>query len=184
MTIQMQRYWDKDKPTYFVEKCLSGIFNKDRYPQRRDRVNNLMDCIRNYKNAFRGQYDSVIDLQNPTLEVIPKLHTIRPGNRFKEGTKLHFKQWTGRPYHSPNYNFAPVIECISGQSFEVLWYNQDSDYPEIKIDKQSFFAYEKEGWSVINELVLNDGFESVESFFNYFSSDFKGQIIHWTNLKY
>lgn len=28
------------------------------------------------------------------------------------------------------------------------------------------------------------GFDSVKDFFRYFNKDFKGKIIHWTDLKY
>ena len=37
---------------------------------------------------------------------------------------------------------------------------------------------------ILRELAKNDGFESVEDFFAYFNKDFKGKIIHWTDLQY
>jgi hypothetical protein len=33
-------------------------------------------------------------------------------------------------------------------------------------------------------LARNDGFDSVEDFFSFFPEDFKGKIIHWTDLRY
>ena len=33
-------------------------------------------------------------------------------------------------------------------------------------------------------LAQNDGFETIEEFFAYFNEDFKGKMIHWTDLKY
>jgi hypothetical protein len=38
----------------------------------------------------------------------------------------------------------------------------------------------------IEELAINDGFDSVADFWDYFSSygDFEGRIIHWTDLTY
>ena len=46
----------------------------------------------------------------------------------------------------------------------------------------NWFAYP--GYQTMEKLAYNDGFESVEAFFNYFCKDFKGKIIHWTNLRY
>ena len=34
------------------------------------------------------------------------------------------------------------------------------------------------------QLAINDGFESLKHFFEYFNEDFEGKIIHWTDLKY
>jgi hypothetical protein len=33
-------------------------------------------------------------------------------------------------------------------------------------------------------LSVNDGFDSVDDFFEWFNEDFAGKIIHWTDLKY
>ena len=38
--------------------------------------------------------------------------------------------------------------------------------------------------SQIEKLALNDGFDSVKDFFNWFSEDFVGKIIHWTDARY
>lgn len=37
---------------------------------------------------------------------------------------------------------------------------------------------------VVEVLAKNDGFSGVKEFFEWFSEDFKGKIIHWTDLKY
>ncbi len=36
----------------------------------------------------------------------------------------------------------------------------------------------------VNQLAINDGFNSVDDFFQYFNTDFTGKLIHWTDLKY
>ena len=36
----------------------------------------------------------------------------------------------------------------------------------------------------IEQLAKNDGFDSVQDFFNWFNEDFNGRIIHWTDFKY
>lgn len=40
------------------------------------------------------------------------------------------------------------------------------------------------GGEEIFKLAVNDGFPDAISFFQWFDSDFEGQIIHWTDLKY
>ena len=45
------------------------------------------------------------------------------------------------------------------------------------------FSYGFEGKN-IKLLTKNDGFESVESFFEYFNENFRGKIIHWTEFTY
>jgi len=33
-------------------------------------------------------------------------------------------------------------------------------------------------------VAINDGFDSLKDFFNYFSTNYNGKIIHWTDFKY
>jgi len=36
----------------------------------------------------------------------------------------------------------------------------------------------------IEQLAINDGFDSLKDFMHWFNVDFEGKIIHWTKLKY
>ena len=40
------------------------------------------------------------------------------------------------------------------------------------------------GLDQMETLAIADGFDSIEDFFKYFTNDFTGKIIHWTDLKY
>jgi len=102
---------------------------------------------------------------------------------------------------SKNYfQFAPVVEVVSVQRIVIQWYIKDIVSKEVNRLKGSclniedptipvcwiggnIFAYGRDAknWQI---LAQNDGFPSVEAFFNWFSEDFTGQIVHWTERKY
>ena len=117
----------------------------------------------------------------------PKLHTIREdkNDRWKPGTKIDFFINCRQP---SMFRFAPVLPVVSVQEIEI---KHHLDYVSIFIDKM---VYEievcetskkiKSTDPVTEALVQNDGFDSADDFFSYFDKDFKGKIIHWTDLKY
>lgn len=114
----------------------------------------------------------------------PKLHTIRSGDRWKEGMKIHF---VINNRTKDRFQFAPVIECVSVQKIEIKHLSLEPGgkiHPIVWIDGYLFFDAEIDYDAGIEQLALNDGFESVEQFFAYFNTDFVGQIVHWTPLKY
>jgi len=120
-----------------------------------------------------------------------KVHTIRSGNRWKAGDKIHFKAWTGKPYRSKHYQFAPVILCKSVQDIKITHVNKGWNIRSILVMVDNNFI----GTIVINDekvkfcdeklktLINNDGLNT-QDFVDWFPNDFKGQIIHWTDLKY
>ena len=102
-----------------------------------------------------------------------KPHTIRNGHRWRAGMLIHFV--TGNRTKN-RLQFAPVIPAVSVQ--EIVIENEFYDYV-VKVDGKKLSK------SKIKALALNDGFDSVEQFWDYFGmKDFKGQIIHWTELRY
>lgn len=115
-----------------------------------------------------------------------KKHTIRDDkpNRWGKGAIIHFA--TG--VRTKNYNCFKRGICLSTQTIEFKWQNYNK-------------ALVSEGWSVkvfidgrdvtnddiIDELAVNDGFADRKAFFEWeawYKKDFKGKIIHWTDLKY
>ena len=100
---------------------------------------------------------------------LPKFHTIRAGKRWKEGEYFAPKVWTGLPYRSKTFQFAPPIKI------EKIW--------NFSINKWGVFI---DGISVYNltktlpHISLNDGLElnDWKEWFKY-PSDFRGQIICW-----
>lgn len=111
-------------------------------------------------------------LNTATPSVKPKDHTIRmdKSNRWKADNDIHFVVNN----RTKNYfRFAPIIKCKSVQKIEI-----NAKAWSVKIDHHRILP------GTLHRLAINDGFDSVESFFDYFNKDFTGNIIHWTNLKY
>ena len=107
-----------------------------------------------------------------------KKHTIREdkNDRWKPGMKIHFA--TGvrtKLYHQFYEGF-----CKSTQIINIIYDNIPpvGNVATITIDGRAITIYE------LRTLAINDGFEDVSEFLNWFSEDFEGKIIHWTDLKY
>lgn len=164
------------QPNYFPYKILEVFFLDDiiDYDFYQDFTNNKAI----HKNLF----------------VKPKFHTLRtdPKNRWKADMPIHFV------IHNRTKNrfqFAPITKCVSVQNVEIEYVIKNSfdvhgelssfsRTPMLVIDGTHFYnplvAIDKG----MKRLALNDGFPSVEAFFDYFNTDFEGKIIHWTNLRY
>ena len=107
-----------------------------------------------------------------------KKHTIRKdkNDRWKPGMKIHFA--TGvrtRLYHQ----FKEGV-CKSIQKIEIMYDNisLNGEFVSILVDGRLI------GFDEVETLALNDGFEDVSEFLNWFNEDFEGKIIHWTDLRY
>ena len=107
-----------------------------------------------------------------------KKHTIRKdkNDRWKPGMKIHFA--TGartRLYHQFYEGF-----CKSTQRMRILWDNisLNGEFVSILVDGRLIDLDE------VETLAINDGFEDVSEFLNWFNEDFEGKIIHWTDLRY
>lgn len=124
----------------------------------------------------------------------PKVTTIREDklDRWKPGMDIHF---VINNRTKNRFQFAPVMKCVSVQKIEIEWTDSGTllgREARVYIDttKQIGKYLEKEKYHLdgigrsLKALAINDGFDSVEDFFAYFNKDFKGKIIHWTDLKY
>lgn len=109
-----------------------------------------------------------------------KIHTIRedPTNRWKAGMKIHFA--TG--VRTKKYKQFSKGECSGTERIQIVW---NSDGPVVFIGEGDLSFYQK-GFNDrgMLELVKNDGFKSIDDFFEWFDKDFEGKIIHWTGLLY
>ncbi len=133
----------------------------------------------------------------------PKIHTIRGGNRWKQGNSIQMA--TGvrtKKYFRFNGDGIGLDKCLGVQAIEI-----------IRADDLPFNEFESNGWIVsvpvrkldetfsaafkvkvdgrdlskdeIKLLSANDGFETPEQMFWWFDLDsFSGQLIHWTDFKY
>lgn len=145
----------------------------------------ICKCLIENNFEFKGDYETtpyyIVIRKNYDL-LQPKIHTIRgdKSNRIKVGTKIQCCNWQGVPYNSPVNQFAPTFECKGIQKIEIKWFlnKENIKYAVIYIDNCIIAHYD-------NKIIaINDGFDTVEEFFNYFNSDFTGKIIHFTDLKY
>lgn len=128
----------------------------------------------------------------------PKIHTIREDktNRWKVGMMIDFfiNSRTKKAFR-----FAPRVPVISLQKIVVKRTDHISmnDYPGqmyiqtitiANVDYfRSFLVTIDGNLQTVKRLGLlasNDGFDSLDDFFNWFCDDFEGKIIHWTDIKY
>jgi hypothetical protein len=155
------------KPTYFVEKIHKGI---------RERFSLLVPIKPN-----NYSYQSYLDCY-------PKFHTMREDkkDRWKAGTKIDFFI---NCRQKDMFRFAPVLPVVSTQKVEIMWFNTfGTNVARVFIDDKSFACVKFEKEMIVTgkmlQLAQNDGFDTIEDFFAYFNEDFKGKIIHWTDLRY
>lgn len=116
-----------------------------------------------------------------------KVHTIREDkhNRWAAGIEIQFA--TG--VRTKHYNQFRAGLCTGVQDIEIK-YTDMRGAVVIYIDGKHFgtwhrFMPEKSvNPEKILQLAVNDGFEDVKEFLNWFQRDFKGVVVHWTDLKY
>ena len=101
-----------------------------------------------------------------------KIHTIREDkhNRWKAGNKIQFA--TG--VRTKDYKQFFEGECTGIQKIEIF-----GATGEVIVDGRRLSLYGDD-----YKLLFNDGFDSLQDFFNWFGNDFSGKIIHWTNFTY
>ncbi|MGJ1360269.1 hypothetical protein ACR79K_26545 [Sphingobacterium siyangense] len=110
----------------------------------------------------------------------PKLHTIRhdENGRWKPGMDIHF---VINSRTKDRFQFAPVVKCSGVQQIEIVHRKSEThhvSWVNIKVDGRLL------SYTEANILLQNDGFDSIGDFLKYFNKDFKGRLIHWTNLRY
>jgi hypothetical protein len=174
MTLSFKTHID-GQPTHFVEKIWKGlIVNKDILGiSFNNRHHWLTKCV------YSGNMDEAWAAATGI-----KIHTIRadPKNRWRVGMLIHFVIKNRTP---KRFQFAPTIPVKAIQEIYIRWCGA---VVYVYIDGKPFYS------SLTNEpemhyqcmffLATNDGFDSVEDFFKYFNTDFKGKIIHWTDNTY
>lgn len=165
------------KPTYFVEKIWAGIENR------------FAEITKEGKRYLMPEeYFNCLDLGFENMKAFkPKIHTIREDKkeRWRPGIKIDFFI---NCRQKDMFRFAPVLPVVSVQKIEIYYFPLTTipvrKVPVVKID--GIIIYDAAGINhrQMYELAINDGFESIEDFFNYFNEDFTGKIIHWTGEKY
>lgn len=112
-----------------------------------------------------------------------KKHTIRKDehSRWEAGRKIDMA--TG--VRTKDYNKFAEKTCISIQEIEIKWWHPLPDSfggssVQVFIDGKNISHHDH----ILDKLIKNDGFNDRKEFFEWFSVNFKGKIIHWTKLKY
>ena len=149
-------------PTFFVEKIWEAILQKGIEIGVNDFIEYGRKCLpKHYKVGTHT----------------PKLHTIRVDktNRWKKGNDIHFSINVRR---KNQLQFAPVIKVVSVQKIEISHPTENLNDTVVKVDGKLLNENE------VQQLAWNDGFDNLLGFWWYFKEDFKGNLIHWTNLTY
>ena len=153
------------KPTYFPEKIWQGFPDSESYIEQWFTDGKIYEGYDFHPDAF-GMF--------------PKLHTIRKDEkgRWKKDVMIDFFI-NARTKNM--FRFAPKIPVVSIQNFRLFFFT-DAPYcynvPAVYIDEKFITGND------LLQLVQNDGFDDVKSFFEYFNEDFEGKILHWTDLRY
>jgi len=139
----------------------------------------ICKCLIEQNFDFEGIHEHTPDylvIMNDYDNIISKKHTIRPDlkNRWKAGNKIH-AVYNNRSKNQ--FQFAPTFECKGIQTIEINYINKfklstiyvDGKYLEL---------------SQMYDLAKNDGFDDLTHFAEWFKGNFKGKIIHFTDLKY
>ncbi len=157
------------KPTRFVEKIVFGLYK-----------NGLISV---------GKASELLETPMSIIEVFEnqKIHTIREdkNNRWKVGTMIDFFI---NVRQKNMYKFAPVLPVVSTQPIDIknTTYTNGSFFRKVSVE--GFMLYHEYDKRIIDngllEFAQNDGFDTIEDFFEYFNKDFTGKIIHWTDKRY
>lgn len=172
----------KGEATYFVEKILSGIFD------RADKDFNFEEMLANQNSVLwnndRELFFNFYFSLNWTKDWDIKGHTIRAGNRWEVGMKFSPRVWSGKPYQSKQITISPDIEVKKVWDIEILF---ETNQIHIGIPNGV------NQWLLLSagDVAKNDGLE-VRDFYNWFDTAknrkqkiIKAQIICWNeNISY
>lgn len=172
------------KPTYFVEKIISCL---------------ALNRLITFDEAARALSKSILQVENKdrSLEYFEfsfdntqihrqKLHTIRldEKDRWKPGTMIDFFI---NCRQKNMFRFAPRVPVVSVQSVQITY----NDLTRAIYINDCLFYFgdpnEKSNSIMFGKMLKfaqNDGFDTVEEFFEYFNKDFTGKLIHWTDKRY
>ncbi|WP_269222028.1 hypothetical protein [Flavobacterium sp. IMCC34518] len=159
------------KPTYFIEKIWLGLLRSH------------LNLIGYHRFRNEAAINNVIDQWDIPDSIYPKFNTIRDdkNNRWKVGTIIDFFINCRQPNM---FRFAPVLPVVSTQKILITY--TKTKKAMVFIDDKCFYMqdFSLESNNKMLHLAHNDGFDTIEDFFDYFNKDFTGKIIHWTDLRY
>jgi len=155
--------------TMFVEKVLNGLgifpylnpfylfklWKLNRHSIKAGKIS-FMDLVRFFFSLNFCQWKE-------------KIHTVRKSDYIKDGDEVSPRVWTGKPYQSPQIIFAQDTKVGTQE----ITFSRGS----ILIDGQRITAL------CTAYLCQHDGLD-YSDFSKWHTTDFTGQIIHFTSLRY
>ena len=164
-----------EKPSYFIYKIWEGFF--------REEIPRCEYYFHLFSDAYREQFGKDWDEMEDNVRIdCAKYHTIRRKlGTLQEDSEVVLVVNKGK---FNEFIFTPTLFVHSIQQIYII----DEDEPEgfgFTVNIDGYIKTEAQ----IEQLALNDGFESLEAFKTYFKSkmingSYEGKIIHWTKLKY
>jgi hypothetical protein len=117
-----------------------------------------------------------------------KIHTIREDSKSRWKQSMVIQMATG--VRTKKYNKFTEQICISTQKFQIIWnipFGEEYKGRLFKVfidDRCMNNNFWHSNESMLEVIARHDGFDSVNDFLDWFSEDFTGKLIHWTDLKY
>ena len=178
MILAFMTHFPNGKPTYFFDKIQTSFVIESTIKKRPGELG--YDIVyKNLQNNIKhpGEWWELVEnAEEPENQHKTKIHTLRKdkGNRWKKGVKIHFTLWN----RTPRQTCFGVRPCTGTQRVVIV--------PEAKeitlIDRAEKFGMRQ--ITDIEQFAKNDGFDTVEEFWEYFDKPEAYTIIHWTDFKY
>ena len=172
MTLGFTQYFPSGEKTYFQEK--------------------IKACEESVSVCTEMKFDRGILPVMIYTTMKPKRHTMRIGNRFKSGMKLHMVYGN----RTKNRTQFALMTCTSTQTVVIRYrrtaaVNRHEGVENINYTAmvgnqflQVFIDGNLIGGRTLARLAVNDGFKNTTEFLKWFRKSGKFQLIHWTNLRY
>ena len=183
MILPFSTHFKDGSKTNFIKKIWAGLIKTDSAGEILEQINLRLAYIRESEGTDHPVRCFLPVSEFGLREIRPKLHSMREDkkDRWHSGSKIHMVVFNRT---KNQFQFASVIDCMSTQPVEMV---NRKDYRFVSVDHRCLFERDTRMVYFTPEffnLIENDGFEDVDQFFNWFNHDFKGKIIHWTDLKY
>lgn len=168
MILSFMTHFENGKPTYFLDKI-----QECESVEKKSVLVVLYQTIRLHKNLPYDVFTTIVDLDRT---VNPKIHTLRRDkqNKWKKGKKIEFVIFEG----------THIETCFSeGKCTGIQRVVLVPEAKEITlIDSSAKFGMRQ--IEDIEQFAKNEGFDSVEEFWEYYDKPEAYTIIHWTDFKY
>jgi len=113
---------------------------------------------------------------------MPKIHTIRAGSRWSAGDEMHMAYGVRTKKYEQFNKGIPSLKYVWGvQDIKMNWKIVSTSKGSVRVP---FFFIDGNLFTDFGNLAVNDGFDSWEDFCRWFTKDFEGQIIHFSNFLY